>query len=84
MIAIETQNLRFKYKNETILNGINLSVPKGAIYGYLGKNGEGKTTTIKLLLGLLKIASQTVYFNGKDFFFNREAILSKIGALMHW
>lgn len=82
MIAIETQNLRFKYKNETILNGINLSVPKGAIYGYLGKNGEGKTTTIKLLLGLLKIASQTVYFNGKDFFFNREAILSKIGALI--
>ena len=52
MNILETNHLTFNYRNHSVLEDINLKIPKGSIYGYLGKNGEGKSTTIKILLGL--------------------------------
>ncbi|MCR4584948.1 MAG: ABC transporter ATP-binding protein [Lachnospiraceae bacterium] len=49
---LKTNRLEKKYRNFTALNGLSMSVPKGAIYGFVGKNGAGKTTLIRLICGL--------------------------------
>lgn len=50
--AIRTLDLSKQYGESTALSGLTLSVPRGQVYGFLGPNGSGKTTTVKLLLGL--------------------------------
>ena len=52
MYAIETNNLTKKYKNKTVVDKVNLFVPKGSIFGFVGENGAGKTTIMRLLTGL--------------------------------
>ncbi len=67
MTAIQLEHLFFGYrKDEFILNDVNLTVPKGSIYGFLGANGAGKTTSLRLVLGLLKAQRGTIYVNGTD------------------
>ena len=63
--AIEIKNLVKKFDGFT-LGPIDLSIPKGTIVGYIGQNGAGKSTTIKLLLGLLKIDSGEIKILGCD------------------
>ena len=50
--VLTTENLRKKYKHGFALNGLSMHVPKGAIYGFVGRNGAGKTTVIRLISGL--------------------------------
>lgn len=50
--VLKTSELSKKYKNFHALNGLTMCVPKGAIYGFVGKNGAGKTTLIRLICGL--------------------------------
>src|SRR5215468_1052489 len=52
--VIETQDLRKTFGNQHAVDGLDLRVPPGTIYGFLGKNGAGKTTTIELLLNIIK------------------------------
>jgi len=52
--VIETQDLRKTFGKQSAVDGLNLQVPRGSIYGFLGKNGAGKTTTIELLLNIVK------------------------------
>ncbi len=52
--VIQIEGLVFGYGRKDVLCGVDLEVPKGSIFGFLGRNGAGKTTTIKTLLGLLK------------------------------
>jgi ABC-2 type transport system ATP-binding protein len=54
MYAIEIENLHKSYDSLPVLNGLNLRVPEGQVYGLLGPNGAGKSTLIHLLLGFLK------------------------------
>lgn len=63
--AIEIKNLVKKFDGFT-LGPIDLSIPKGTIVGYIGQNGAGKSTTIKLLLGLLNIDSGEIKILGYD------------------
>lgn len=51
---LKTKDLSKKYQNFTALNGLTMNVPKGSIYGFVGKNGAGKTTLIRILCGLQK------------------------------
>ena len=55
--AIRTENLSKKFKDLAALDGLNLSIPEGAIYALVGPNGAGKTTTIKILMNLVRASS---------------------------
>ncbi len=55
--VLRTNALSKNYKNSKALNGLSMNVPKGAIYGFVGKNGAGKTTLIRLICGLQEPAS---------------------------
>jgi ABC-2 type transport system ATP-binding protein len=72
MNAIETQNLVHAYQKhfwsprKTALNGLDLKVAEGEIFGYLGANGAGKTTTIKILVGLHSQTSGTATVFGRS------------------
>ncbi len=52
MYAIETNNLTKKYGEKTVVNNVNLKVRKGSVFGFLGKNGAGKSTFINMITGL--------------------------------
>ena len=81
MNLLETKQLSFSYKNQQVLKNINLAIPQGCIYGYLGKNGAGKSTTIKVLLGLQEAPSHTIFYKGKEVNHYHE-VFSNIGNLI--
>lgn len=66
MAVIEIKGLKKSYGKTKALDGIDLSVDKGEIYGFIGMNGAGKTTTIRILLGLLKKDAGEVSLLGGD------------------
>ena len=51
--AIDVRNLTKRFGKKTAVNGIDIAVPEGQVWGFLGPNGSGKTTTIRMLCGLL-------------------------------
>ena len=81
-LIIQTQNLNYYFGQQKVLDQLTLEVPKGGIYGFLGPNGSGKTTTIKLLLNLLKSSEQNISLFGQQITENRTEILKKIGSLV--
>lgn len=64
--AIEMRALTKRYRRTTALNGIDLKIPTGSVFGMIGPNGAGKTTTIRLLLDIIRPSSGTVAVLGKD------------------
>ncbi|MEM1356999.1 MAG: ABC transporter ATP-binding protein [Bacteroidota bacterium] len=80
---ISTNNLTYAYARQgPTLENLDLNVPEGAIYGFLGANGAGKSTTIRLLLSLLKPTSGDVEVFGLALPKHRKAILARIGCLI--
>lgn len=78
---IKTTNLSYHYsKGVQTLFDINLNVEKGSIYGFLGPNGSGKTTTLALLLGLLNNQQGDIQIFGEHLHADRINILKKIGS----
>jgi len=82
MESILTQQLSFKIGSRTILNNIDLHVPNKSIYGYLGRNGAGKSTTIKLLLGLLQDNADAIFIRGQSLKADRSDIYANVGNLI--
>ncbi len=77
-MKLEVRNLEKKFKNFTAVNNINFSINEGETLGVLGPNGCGKTTTIGMLLGLIKPSKGEILINEENFDkLNREKILSK-------
>ncbi|WP_123534494.1 ABC transporter ATP-binding protein [Halosimplex salinum] len=66
MTAIETHDLTKRYGDATALDGLSLSVPEGELFGLLGPNGSGKTTTIEILTGQLDPTEGTAEVLGSD------------------
>ena len=64
MISIE--NLNKQFKNQLVLNNINVKFSNGHIYGIIGRNGSGKTVLMKMILGFIKPTSGTIKVNGKQ------------------
>lgn len=80
---IQTTGLSYRYaKDQLTLFDIHLQVEKGSIYGFLGPNGSGKTTTLSLLLGLLRKQEGQIRIFGKPIETDRLGILKKIGSLI--
>lgn len=50
--VLETKALRKRYRDFTALDGLDMRIPKGSVYGFVGRNGAGKTTLIRLICGL--------------------------------
>ncbi len=65
-VVIEINNLLKQYKNTLAVKNINFKIHKGTIIGLLGPNGCGKTTTIGMMLGLIKPTSGKVFINGQN------------------
>lgn len=80
--AIKTVNLSKKYGKNFVVNDLNLSIESGEIVGFLGLNGTGKTTTMRMLLGLIKPTSGECYIQGNKIDqYNVEA-LNEIGYII--
>jgi ABC-2 type transport system ATP-binding protein len=81
--VIRTNALSYHYSaREKTLSEINLQVEKGSIYGFLGPNGSGKTTTLSLILGLLDSPDGSIEIFGQQLHSNRIGVLKKIGSLI--
>src|SRR5829696_331385 len=81
--VIKTTGLSYHYsKGVQTLFDIDLNVEKGSIYGFLGPNGSGKTTTLSLVLGLLNNEKGDIEIFGQHLHANRMEILKKIGSLV--
>ena len=79
--VIKTSGLTYGYTRDVkTLSNINLQVERGSIYGFLGPNGSGKTTTLSLLLGLLERQQGSIEIFGQHLHTNRSEILKKIGS----
>ena len=80
-LAIEINNLSKQYRNTLAVKNINFKINKGAIIGLLGPNGCGKSTTIGMMLGLIKPTSGTVVINGQNIENNRTSLLEKMNFI---
>ncbi len=79
--VIKAENLTKKFGNFTAVNNISFSVEKGEIFGFLGANGAGKTTAMKMFCGLLTPTSGTGHVAGFDIFRQSEQIKKRIGYM---
>lgn len=80
--VLDIKNLSKKFNNNTAVNGVNLQVEKGDIFGFLGPNGAGKTTTIRMILGLVHSDGGEIYINGIDTRKNFKKAIEKVAAIV--
>ncbi|HET7387664.1 MAG TPA: ABC transporter ATP-binding protein [Nocardioidaceae bacterium] len=80
--AIATHGLTKRFRHQLAVDGIDLRVPTGAVYGFLGPNGSGKTTTIRMLLGLIGPTAGTVELLGEPIPEGAARALSRVGSLV--
>ena len=79
--TIEVNNLAKQFKNSLAVNNISFKINKGTILGLLGPNGCGKSTTIGMMLGLIKPTSGTVVINNQNIENNRTNLLEKMNFI---
>ena len=81
--VVLTQDLTKTFGRRTVVDGLNLVVPRGSIYGFLGPNGSGKSTTMKMLLGLLAPTRGQISVLGRPFTpATRAEIMSRTGSMI--
>src|SRR5947207_7722468 len=79
--AISAEHLVRRFGNFTAVKDVSFRVGKGEIFGFLGPNGSGKTTVIKMLTGLLPLSSGTALVEGLDVATDSEAVRERIGYM---
>ena len=80
MNAIEIRGLTKSFRGMYALDGLNMTVPEGAIYGFIGENGSGKSTTEKLICGHLVADAGEIKLFGRDY--NDAGVRIRVGALI--
>ncbi|AQP45217.1 ABC transporter ATP-binding protein [Tessaracoccus flavus] len=81
--AIETSGLTKRFRSgQVAVDGVDLAVPHGAVYGFLGPNGSGKTTTIRMLLGLVSPTAGSARLLGQPMPGDALEVLPRVGALV--
>jgi ABC-type multidrug transport system ATPase subunit len=85
-LAISTRDLRKTYRNRkgrhVAVQGLDLDVPLGGVHGFLGPNGSGKTTTIRMLLGLVRPDAGTMSIFGREVPKHLPEIVGRVGAIV--
>jgi ABC-2 type transport system ATP-binding protein len=79
--AVITERLRKQYGSLVAVAGLDLTIPRGEVFGLLGPNGSGKTTTIRMLTGLIGPTSGSAWVAGIDVVANPEAVRRRIGYM---
>lgn len=79
---ISVNNLSKQFKEITAVNDLSFTVNEGDVYGFLGQNGAGKSTTIRMLLTLIKPTAGSIRIFGKDLLTHRTGILKQVGAVI--
>jgi ABC-2 type transport system ATP-binding protein len=80
--ALAVHGLRKSYGRRVALDGLDLEVPTGMVYGFLGPNGAGKTTTMRLLVGLIRPDAGTLQLLGRPYTWRDRRRLFEVGALI--
>lgn len=80
MNAVEIKNLSKNFGPKQAVCGLNMTVPMGAIYGFIGENGSGKSTTEKMICGLIPKSSGSIKLYGKDY--TDPAVRAELGVLI--
>ena len=80
MNAIEIRNLTKNFGEKQALQGLNMTVPQGSIYGFIGENGSGKSTTEKIICGLIHPSGGSIKLYGKDY--TDQNVRAKVGVLI--
>ncbi|HZG05498.1 MAG TPA: ABC transporter ATP-binding protein [Streptomyces sp.] len=81
--VVETRGLTKRYRGgQLAVDGLDLAVPRGSVFGFLGPNGSGKTTTIRMLLGLIEPSGGSVRLLGEPMPGAARRVLPKVGALI--
>ncbi len=80
MNAIEIRNLSKNFGQKQAVAGLNMTVPKGSIYGFIGENGSGKSTTEKMICGLLIPSGGEIKLFGRDY--TDQDVRAKVGVLI--
>ena len=80
MNAIEIKNLTKNFGEKQALKGLHMTVPQGSIYGFIGENGSGKSTTEKIICGLIHPSGGSVKLYGKEY--TDENVRAKVGVLI--
>ena len=80
--VIETKQLTKVYGSQTAVNAVDLHVKRGQIYGLLGRNGAGKTTIMKMILGLTSITSGEADIFGKNIKGQEKRVYPRVGAII--
>jgi ABC-2 type transport system ATP-binding protein len=80
--AIIIEDLSKIYKNNRGIQGLNLEIEQGEIFGFLGPNGAGKTTTMKIMVGLMKADKGDIKLNGYSIFSDYEMAMKDIGCIV--
>jgi ABC-type multidrug transport system, ATPase component len=81
-MLLETHNLTKSFRGRKIVENLNLKVMRGDVYGFLGRNGQGKTTTIRMITGLIFPDSGDVMINGCHLKTDFKRAISQIGAIV--
>lgn len=81
-LAIETHSLTKRFGSHAAVDQIDLAVPRGAVFGFLGPNGSGKTTTIRMMLGLAAATSGEISVLGQTMPDSVHAVFPRVGALV--
>jgi len=84
MFILETHQLSKSFGGKAVVSDVNLSVKKGEIYGFLGQNGAGKTTIMKMITNLVRPTSGEITLFGEKLTANSAKVMAKLGSIIEY